>query len=238
MEREGFKLPLVIGGATTSRAHTAVKIAQNYSGPVVYVPDASRAVSVMNNLLSADARDAYAAEVRADYDRIRAQHLETKGPGPLHPIAEARRLGARTDWTAYHPPVPARIGVTVLRDYPLEELLDYIDWTPFFQTWELSGPYPKILDDPLVGEAARKLHADARHMLERIVNERWLVANAVFGLFPANSAGDDIEIYRDETRAKPAHVWHNLRQQNHKPAGRPNRCLADFVAPKESGVAD
>ena len=238
MERGGFKLPLVIGGATTSRAHTAVKIAQNYSGPVVYVPDASRAVSVMNNLLSADARDAYAAEVRADYDRIRAQHLEKKGPGPLHPIAEARRLGARTDWTAHPPPVPARTGVTVLRDYPLEELLDYIDWTPFFQTWELSGPYPKILDDPLVGEAARKLHADARHMLERVVNERWLVANAVFGLFPANSAGDDIEIYRDETRAKPAHVWHNLRQQNHKPAGRPNRCLADFVAPRKSGVAD
>ncbi|MBI3376095.1 MAG: methionine synthase [Betaproteobacteria bacterium] len=238
MEREGFKLPLLIGGATTSRAHTAVKIAQHYSGPVVYVPDASRAVSVMNSLLSVDARDAYAAEVRADYDRIRVQHLEKKGPGPLHPIAEARRLAAKTDWAAYHPPVPARTGVTVLRNYPLDELLDYIDWTPFFQTWELSGPYPKILDDPVVGEAARKLHADARDMLERIVKERWLAANAVFGLFPANSAGDDIEVYRDEARAKPYHVWHNLRQQNHKPAGRPNRCLADFVAPKEAGAAD
>ena len=238
MEREGFNLPLLIGGATTSRAHTAVKIAPNYSGPVVYVPDASRGVSVMNSLLSAAGRDAYMAEVSADYDRIRAQHLEKKGPGPLHPIAEARRLGAKTDWAAYRPPVPARPGLTVLRDYPLAELVDYIDWTPFFQTWELSGPYPKILEDPVVGDAARKLHADALEMLERIVKQRWLTANAVFGLFPANAAGDDIEIYRDETRGKPAHVFRNLRQQNHKPAGRPNLCLSDFIAPKESGVAD
>jgi 5-methyltetrahydrofolate--homocysteine methyltransferase len=238
MEREGFKLPLLIGGATTSRAHTAVKIAPNYSGPVVYVPDASRGVSVMNSLLSAAGRDAYMAEVSADYHRIRAQHLEKKGPGPLHPIAEARRLGAKTDWAAYRPPVPARPGLTVLRDYPLAELVDYIDWTPFFQTWELSGPYPKILEDPVVGDAARKLHADALEMLERIVKERWLTANAVFGLFPANAVGDDVEIYRDESRGEPAYLLHNLRQQNHKPAGRPNLCLADFIAPKATGVAD
>ena len=238
MEREGFKIPLLIGGATTSRAHTAVKIAPNYSGPVVYVPDASRGVSVMNSLLSAAGRGAYMAGVRADYDRIRVQHRDKKGPGPLHPIAAARRLGAKTDWAVYRPPVPARPGLTVLRDYPLAELVDYIDWTPFFQTWELSGPYPKILEDPVVGDAARKLHADALEMLKRIVKERWLTANAVFGLFPANAVGDDIEIYRDESRDKPAHVFHNLRQQNHKPAGRPSLCLADFVAPKASGVAD
>ena len=238
MEREGFTLPLVIGGATTSRAHTAVKIAPNYSGPVVYVPDASRGVSVMNSLLSPGGRDAYVAEVRADYDRIRAQHLEKKGPGPLHPIAEARRLGLQTDWTAYRPPVPVRPGLTVLRDYPLAELVDCIDWTPFFQTWELSGPYPGILDDPVVGDAARKLHADALEMLRRIVTGRWLTANAVFGLFPANAVGDDVEVYLDEARGTPACVFHNLRQQNHKPAGRPNLCLADFVAPKDSGVAD
>jgi 5-methyltetrahydrofolate--homocysteine methyltransferase len=238
MERDGFTIPLLIGGATTSRAHTAVKIAPNYSGPVVYVPDASRGVSVMNSLLSAAGRDAYMAEVRADYERIRVQHRDKKGPGPLHPIAEARRLGLKTDWAAYRPPVPARPGLTVLRDYPLAELVDYIDWTPFFQTWELSGPYPKILEDPVVGDAARKLHADALEMLGRIVKERWLTANAVFGLFPANAVGDDIEIYRDETRGEAAYVLHNLRQQNHKPAGRPNLCLADFIAPKETGVAD
>jgi 5-methyltetrahydrofolate--homocysteine methyltransferase len=238
MERAGLKLPLLIGGATTSRAHTAVKIEPNYSGPVVYVPDASRSVPVMQSLL-AESRERFAAEVRADYARIREQHRDKRGPGPLHPIAAARRLGHRTDWQRYSPPRPPSTGVTALRAYPLAELVDYIDWSPFFQAWELSGAFPKILDDPLVGEAARKLYAEARDMLARIVAERWIVANGVFALYPAAQVNDDdIEIYRDETRSDPLITWHNLRQQNHKPVGRANLCLADFVAPKESGVLD
>jgi 5-methyltetrahydrofolate--homocysteine methyltransferase len=239
MEREGFRIPLLIGGATTSRAHTAVRIAPAYSAPVVYVPDASRSVGVVQGLLSSAQREAYAAEVRADYERIRAQHREKKGPGTLHALAEARRLGLRTDWAAYRPPAPAKLGITALADYPLERLVPYIDWTPFFQAWELSGPYPRILDDAVVGAAARKLHAEARQMLERITREKWIRANGVLGLFPATQVnGDDVEIYADAGRGKLAMTWHNLRQQNHKPAGRPNLCLADFVAPKDSGVPD
>ncbi len=239
MQREGFSVPLLIGGATTSRAHTAVKIAPNYPGPVVYVPDASRSVTVVSSLLSAEQREGFLAEVRADYERIRTQHREKKGPGPLHPIAEARRLGLKTDWAGHRPPVPRKLGVTVLREYPLDELVPYIDWTPIFQTWELSGSYPKILQDPVVGEAARKLFADARIELKRLIAEKWITANAVFCLFPAARVGDDdIELYADEQRRDVLMTWHNLRQQNHKPTGRPNLCLADFVAPKDSGVPD
>ncbi len=239
MERQGFRLPLLIGGATTSRAHTAVKIAPGYSGPVVYVPDASRSVGVVASLLSPEGRDAYVASVRADYDRVRAQHAAKKGPGPLHPIAEARRLGAKTDWSAYRPTKPRAPGRTVLRDYPLEELVPYIDWGPFFQAWELSGPYPKILEDPVVGEAARRLFAEAQEFLARLVRERWVRAHGVLGLFPAAQVGgDDIAIYESEKRIGVAMTWHNLRQQNHKPAGNANLCLADFVAPRDSGVPD
>jgi 5-methyltetrahydrofolate--homocysteine methyltransferase len=239
MEREGFSVPLLIGGATTSRAHTAVKIAPNYPGPVVYVPDASRSVGVMTSLLSTGQRDKYIADVRADYDKIRAQHRGKKGQGPLLALAEARRLGHQIDWSGYCPPAPAKPGITVLRDYPVEKLIPYIDWTPFFQAWELSGPYPRILQDPVVGEAARKLHAEALEMLDRIVKERWVQANGVLGLFPAARVqGDDIEIYRDEARGEVAMTWHNLRQQNRKPAGRANQCLADFIAPKEAGARD
>jgi len=239
MERSSFAIPLLIGGATTSRAHTAVRIAPNYSAPVVYVPDASRSVSVMQSLLSSDARDAYVAGLRADYARVRAQHAEKKGPGPLHPIAEARAHRLKTDWAKYRPPPPRRPGLTVLGDYPLETLVPVIDWTPFFQAWELSGRFPKILDDPVVGDAARKLYADAQQMLERIVREQWISAHAVCGLFPAAQVDeDDIAIYADDTRSRVLGTWHNLRQQNHKPAGRPNLCLADFVAPAASGVPD
>jgi 5-methyltetrahydrofolate--homocysteine methyltransferase len=239
MEREGFSVPLLIGGATTSRAHTAVKIAPNYPGPVVYVPDASRSVGVMQNVLSPEQRDAYIAEVRADYEKIRIQHRDKKGPGPLLAMSEARRLGLATDWAAYRPPSPRAPGLTALRDYPLEKLVAYIDWTPFFQAWELSGPYPKILEDEVVGEAARKLHAEALEILDRIVREKWVSANGVFGLYPAARVeSDDIEIYKDETRSAVAMTWHNLRQQNRKPSGRANQCLADFIAPKETGVPD
>jgi 5-methyltetrahydrofolate--homocysteine methyltransferase len=230
MERLEFKLPLLIGGATTSRAHTAVKIAPNYSGPVVYVPDASRSVPAVQGLLS-NSRDAYIAEVRADYERIRAQHAQKAGPGPLHPLAKARELGLKTDWTSYAPPEPNFVGVKALRDYPVAELIDYIDWGPFFQAWELSGPYPKILGDAVVGAEARKVFAEGREMLDRIVREGWIRMNGVFGIFPAAQVNaDDIEI--------GPMTWRNLRQQNHKPQGRANLCLADFVAPKESSVAD
>ncbi|MSQ89409.1 MAG: methionine synthase, partial [Betaproteobacteria bacterium] len=203
------------------------------------VPDASRAVGVMQNLLSVGQRDAYLAGLRADYEKIRIQHRDKKGPGPLLPIAETRRLGHPTDWSTYQPPTPRAPGTKVLRDYPLAKLLPYIDWTPFFQAWELSGPYPRILDDPVVGEAARKLHAEAIETLTAIVREKWVTANGVFGLYPAARVnGDDIEIYADEKRSSLAMTWHNLRQQNHKPSGRANQCLADFVAPKDAGVPD
>jgi len=238
MERSGLQLPLLIGGATTSRAHTAVKIAPCYSGPVVYVPDASRSVTVTQSLLSADGRDAYVAEVRADYEKIRRQHAEKKGPGPLLPIARARELGLVTDWKAYRPPQPVKPGVTVLKNYPLEKLAPCIDWGPFFQTWELSGPYPAILEDAVVGAEARKLFADAQAFLKKMIEGRWVRASGVFGLFPAARVGDDIEIYRDAARHELQLTLHNLRQQNQKPAGRANQCLADYVAPKESGQPD
>jgi 5-methyltetrahydrofolate--homocysteine methyltransferase len=239
MEREGFSLPLLIGGATTSRAHTAVKIAPGYSGPVVYVPDASRSVPVTQSLLSPDAREAYVAEVRADYEKIRRQHAGKKGPGPLLTLADARDRGHAVDWTRYAPPAPVKPGRTVLANYPLERLVPYIDWGPFFQTWELSGPYPKILDDPVVGAEARKLFADAQAFLKKMIDGRWVRASGVCGLFPAARVNhDDILIYRDAARRDVAMTWHNLRQQNQKPAGNANLCLADFIAPLDSGVAD
>ncbi len=237
MERQGFTVPLLIGGATTSRVHTAVKIAPHYSGVTVYVPDASRAVGVASNLLSTDLRAAYVAEVAADYDKVRAQHASKKGP-LLIALADARANALRTDWKAYAPPVPMALGRREFRNVDLGELAKLIDWGPFFQAWELSGPYPAILDDPVVGEAARNVLAEGQAMLRRIVDGRWLTANGVAGLWPANAVGDDIEIYTDESRRKVAFTWHGLRQQNQRPPGKPNYCLADFVAPKGSGVAD
>jgi len=238
MERQGVRLPLLIGGATTSRAHTAVKIAPNYSGPVVYVPDASRSVPAVQGLLG-ESRERFVAEVRADYEKIRAQHSQKAGPGPLHPIAQARRLGLKTDWSAYPPPAPRRMGVTALQRYPLAELVPYIDWSPFFQAWELSGAYPRILEDAIVGAEARKVLAEGQAMLSRIVEEQWIEANGVFAFYPAAQVNDDdIEIYADDARSTRLATWQNLRQQNQKPQGRPNLCLADFVAPKASGVRD
>jgi 5-methyltetrahydrofolate--homocysteine methyltransferase len=237
MQRQGFELPLLIGGATTSRAHTAIKIAPNYAQPVVYVPDASRAVGVVTSLLSAEQREGYAAQVAADYARIREQHAGKKG-AILVPLEFARSNRLRIDWATCAPLRPRRQGVQVLREFDLATLARYIDWGPFFQTWDLAGSYPKILEDEKVGEAARHVFADARTMLERIVTEKWLTANGVFGLFPANAVADDIEFYADDTRKQVLAVWHNLRQQHERPEGKPNYCLADFVAPKESGVAD
>jgi 5-methyltetrahydrofolate--homocysteine methyltransferase len=240
MQRQGFKIPLLIGGATTSRVHTAVKIEPNYpSGTVVYVPDASRAVGVCSNLLSDTLREGYVAELKAEYVKVREQHEGKKGKAAHVTLAEARAHGVQTDWRRYTPPAPRQLGVFRLEDYPLEILVDYIDWTPFFQAWELAGRYPKILQDEVVGEEARKLFADAQAMLKQIIAEKWLTASAVFGLFPANTVDhDDIEIYADATRKQVAMTWHNLRQQTKKPDDMPNFCLADYVAPKETGVAD
>jgi 5-methyltetrahydrofolate--homocysteine methyltransferase len=237
MQRQGFTIPLLIGGATTSRVHTAVKIAPNYPSPTVYVPDASRSVSVCSNLLSDELRDGYVRSLRADYEKIRVQHAAKKGQA-LASLKTARANAFRTDWARYAPPRPRFTGRKLLRKVDLADIARYIDWSPFFQTWDLAGAYPKILDDPVVGEAARSVFADAQAMLEKIVAGSWLEANAVFGLYPAASVGDDIEIYANEARARTAMVWHCLRQQAEKPADRANLCLADFVAPKDSGVPD
>jgi len=237
MQRLGMQQPLLIGGATTSRVHTAVKIAPNYGGVTVYVPDASRAVGVASHLLSDEHKEAYVAEVAADYDRIRSQHAAKKGPA-LIPLAKARANAFKADWTRYIPPKPAFPGRREIKHVDLAELARYIDWGPFFQTWELSGPFPAILDDAIVGEAARNVFVEGQAMLKRIVEGRWLTANGVIALLPANSVGDDIELYADESRTNVALAWRNLRQQNERPQGKPNYCLADFVAPKSSGVKD
>ncbi len=209
MQRRGFTLPLLIGGATTSRVHTAVKIAPHYAHSTVYVPDASRSVSVCSNLLSTDLNRDYVQSVREDYEKVRTQHAAKKGQA-LVPIARARANAHRIDWRAYAPPRPRVLGRRLLRGYDLAEIARYIDWSPFFQTWDLAGAYPKILEDPVVGEAARGVFAEGRAMLEKIVGGKSLKANAAFGLYPAASVGDDIEIYADESRRETAMVWHCL----------------------------
>jgi 5-methyltetrahydrofolate--homocysteine methyltransferase len=240
MERQGFKIPLLIGGATTSRVHTAVKIEPNYpSGTTVYVLDASRAVGVCSNLLSDTLSKDYVAGIKADYQAAREQHEGKKGKASYVSLDDARKHGLQTDWKKYTPPKPKLLGVQKLENYPLDALVDFIDWTPFFQAWELAGRYPKILSDEVVGVEATKLFADAQAMLKKLVKEKWLTANAVFGLFPANAVNsDDIEIYTDDKRKQVAMTWHNLRQQTKKPADIPNYCLADYIAPKTSGVKD
>ncbi|MEO0003146.1 MAG: methionine synthase [Pseudomonadota bacterium] len=238
-------IPLLIGGATCSRVHTAVKIAPHYSGPVVYGPDASRSVAVAQGLLG-DGKDAYLTELAADYDKVRQQHANKKQI-PLWPLAKARANKTPIDWDAYAPVAPKFTGRRLFKNFDLAELAQYIDWAPFFQTWDLAGPYPAILDDEIVGEQARRVFADAQLMLKKIVEGRWLSANAVLGLYPANSVGDDIELYADEGRSQVALTWHGMRQQTEKqeidgpdgkPVLRPSRCLSDFVAPQGSGVAD
>ena len=233
------KIPLLIGGATTSRVHTAVKIAPHYDGPVVYVPDASRSVGVAQGLLG-EGRDAFMAELDADYERVRQQHANKK-PVLLWPLAKARANKTPVDWAGYQPPKPKFIGKRVFRNFDLTELAKYIDWGPFFQTWDLAGPYPAILQDEVVGEQARKVLADGQAMLRRLIGGRWLSASAVLGLYPANTVNDDdIALYADETRNEVLLTWHGLRQQTEKHeidgVMRPSRCLADFVAPK--GVAN
>lgn len=246
MQRDEYfrvrKIPLLIGGATTSRVHTAVKIAPNYEGPVVYVPDASRSVSVASSLLSDDGAARYLEELRADYDRIRTQHANKKAT-PMVSLAAARANKTKIDWSHYTPPKPKFIGRRVFRNYDLNELAQYIDWGPFFQTWDLAGKFPDILNDEIVGESARKVFSDGKSMLARLIAGRWLTANGVIALLPANTVNDDdIEIYTDESRSEVALTWRNLRQQSERPiidgVMRPNRCLADFIAPKDTGIAD
>jgi 5-methyltetrahydrofolate--homocysteine methyltransferase len=228
---------LLIGGATTSRIHTAVKIAPNYGGVTVYVPDASRAVGVASNLLSDALKDGYVAEVAADYERLRVAHASKKGP-TLVTLDAARCNAFQSDWVRDRPAAPRFIGRRELRNVNLAELAQFIDWGPFFQTWELAGPFPAILEDPLVGEAARNVFAEGQAMLQQAISGRWLTANGVFGLYPAGSVGDDIVLYTDEARNNVAMTWRNLRQQNERPPGKPNYCLADFVAPASGDVPD
>jgi 5-methyltetrahydrofolate--homocysteine methyltransferase len=239
MQRLDMHLPLLIGGATTSRAHTAVKIEPNYqNGPSVWVKDASRAVGVAQSLISRDLREEFVRRLREDYEQVREHHASRQRATRWLTLDQARANKTRIDWTSYTPPKPGQPGVQVIDNFPLETLKDYIDWTPFFHAWELKGSYPKIFHDELKGEEARKLFDDAQVMLQQIIDEQWLQARAVIGLFPANSVGDDVEVYADEERNEALTTFHFLRQQQEKADDKPNRCLSDFVAPKDSGKAD
>jgi 5-methyltetrahydrofolate--homocysteine methyltransferase len=238
MERLGFDIPLLIGGATTSKVHTAVKIEPGYSHPTLYVTDASRAVGVAGRLLSKEMKADFVAETAAEYAELRERHAGKTARSKLVPVERARANAQAPDFEGYSPPVPAQAGIHTFADYPLQNLVPRIDWGPFFSTWELAGIFPAILEDDLIGEEARRLYRDAQGVLSRIVDENLLRARAVIGLFPANRVGDDIEVYTDESRTQLRCTIHALRQQMEKPPGRPNLCLADLVAPKDSGIAD
>ncbi len=240
MERQGFKLPLLIGGATTSKTHTAVKVEPVYSSPVVHVHDASRAVSVVSSLIGGDddSRSNFILDTRKDYERIREQRAGRTSRKKYLTIEQARENKVQVDWDQFEAVKPEVMGTQAFVNYSIEELTEYIDWTPFFSSWQLAGKFPAILKDEVVGHEAQKLYNDARSMLRRIIDEDWLEARAVIGLFPANSVGDDIEVYTDESRTSVLQTLHHLRQQNQKAPGLPNYCLADFVAPKSSGKPD
>ena len=240
MQRLGMDIPLMIGGATTSRAHTAVKIEPGYqNGPSVWVKDASRAVGVAQNLISEEHKTDFVAKLREDYEQVRENHANRRKQIKWLTLEQARANKAKIDWDSYTPPAPTFIGTRIFDDYSLQELSEYIDWTPFFHSWELKGSYPKIFDDAEKGVEAKKLFADAQAMLKNIIDEKWLSARAVIGFYPANSINDDdIEIYTDESRSEVQYTLRNLRQQQEKPGGKPNRCLSDFVAPKDSGLKD
>ena len=237
MKREKFQIPLLIGGATTSAAHTAVKIAPAYHGSVVHVIDASRVVGVAQKLLSPENRETYLTQVRADQEKARKDYETRRAAQKLLSIAEARKRGTKLDWTR-DPEKPEFLGVKVFEDYPLGELAEYIDWSPFFHAWELRGRFPKILEDPVVGVESKKLYADAQILLQKIVRDRKIRARGVIAFFPANSEGDDILLYEDDSRKKVRAKVHGLRQQMARSDGEPNRCLSDFVAPVSSGKKD
>jgi 5-methyltetrahydrofolate--homocysteine methyltransferase len=241
MKRQGFSIPLLIGGATTSRVHTAVKIAPHYDGGVIYVSDASRSVAVCQALVSPGQSAQFLTDLQVEYERVREQHASKRGPQIIS-LARARANAPRIDWSGYRPSRPTFVGRRLMRNLDLAQVARYIDWGPFLQTWDLAGPYPKILDDPVVGPQAHALLKDARALLDKVIAGRWLAANAVVGLYPASSTGDDIEIYGDESRSDPMMIWYGLRQQTAKPVidnvPNPNTALADFIAPKDSGVND
>ncbi len=241
MQRDDYfrsrKLPLLVGGATTSRVHTAVKIAPNYEGPVIYVPDASRSVGVATHLMS-DGADAWLAELAEEYEVVRTRHANRKAT-PMVSLEAARAGRPVIDWSHYTPPRPKFIGRRTFKNYDLAEVVKFLDWTPFFQTWSLFGQYPAILDDKVVGEQARKLLEEGQAMLKKVIEGRWLTANGVIAFYPANTVNDeDIEVYRDETRSEVLFTWRNLRQQQEKREGVDYKCLADYIAPKSSGVVD
>src|SRR6188768_2589248 len=238
MQRRGFKVPLLIGGATTSPAHTAVKIDPQYDGPVVYVKDASRAVGVCRQLVTPEMKPAYVAEVKAENVRRREQHAGKKVKGAQLTLAQARANKPKIDWANYSPPVPRFLGAKVFNDVPLGSLTPYIDWMPFFNAWEYGGKFPDVLQDPVRGESARSLYKDAQEMLATILREHWLQARAVVGFFPCNAVDEEIEVYSDSTRTRVLHRLHHLRQQKAKPAGQPHYALSDFIAPKDSGKVD
>ena len=236
MQRQDFHLPLLIGGATTSRAHTALKIEPHYRSPTVWVKDASRAVGVAQSLISKDMVDAFMDKIRADYAEIRERHKGRGDARRLVTLEKARAQRFDGDWDQHRPPQPRKTGVTVLEDFPIAELVPFIDWSPFFNAWELAGSYPAILDDAVVGAQARELHRDALAMLDRLVAEKWLVARGVFGLWPATASGDDVQVLGGD--GTTILTLHFLRQQVDKPVERPDFCLADFIAPKDSGIDD
>jgi 5-methyltetrahydrofolate--homocysteine methyltransferase len=239
MQRLGYKQPLLIGGATTSPAHTAVKIDPQYQGGVIYVKDASRSVGVCQQLVTKSTSDAYVANIKAENERRREQHRNKSAKAPQLSLPQARAKKFKIDWTAYTPPVPAFLGLKAFDDYPLEELVPYIDWMPFFNAWEFAGKFPDILKDAVVGEVASSLYADATRMLKRLIEEKWLKARAVIGFFPANSVGDDdIHVFADDRRESVALRLHNLRQQKSKPQDQAQLCLSDFLAPTSSARAD
>ena len=239
LQREGFDIPLLIGGATTSQTHTAVKIAPGYEQPVIHVKDASRAVGVVQNLVSEGRKASYAEQIAADYELVRRKHEGRRSKTRLTTLESARANRSKIDWEGYTPPKPNVLGVQTFGDYELQKIRPYIDWTPFFHSWQLKGSHPRIFEDPEKGPEARKLFADAQKLLDRIIAEKWLTARATFGLFPANALeGDSIEVYADESREEVLASLDFLRQQKQKPPGRPNRSLADFVAPRSTGLQD
>jgi 5-methyltetrahydrofolate--homocysteine methyltransferase len=238
MQREGFTIPLMIGGATTSRIHAAVKVAPNYDHGVIHVLDASRSVGVCSNLMNKETRDSYIQSVKEEYDKAREAHLNKRSDKRFVSIDEARNSRLQINLNGSIPPKPTVTGTKVFKSFPLEELVPYIDWSPFFHTWELRGSYPKIFDDKYVGVEAKKLYDDAQVLLKRIIKEKLLKANAVIGFWPANSVGDDIELYTDESRKEVLTTIHTLRQQAEKVKGEPYYALSDFIAPKDSGVKD
>jgi 5-methyltetrahydrofolate--homocysteine methyltransferase len=245
MQRDPYfrerQTPLLIGGATCSRVHTAVKIAPHYEGPVVYVPDASRSVGVCSDLLSEEKSAGFLAELTTDYEKVRELHANKKAT-PMVSLAQARANKTLIDWSSNPPAAPRFIGRRAFKNYDLADLAQLIDWAPFFQTWDLAGGFPSILTDKVVGDAAQRVYADGQAMLKRLIEGRWLTANGVIGLYPAHSVNDDIEIYADASCSQVLMTWHGLRMQAERPVvdgkRRPNRCLSDFVSPKGSGVPD